>query len=162
MNPTNLKTGDILHCTGKKLLSKIIRKVTKSKFSHTALFIEIWGQPYIIDAQKDGVNVRPFDAWKDMYGYDFEVSRPESIDEKELSMRALTRVGHTGYDIEGLIFKQPIELLTGKWKIKKNEQERMYCSEFVAWVYGVEKSYRMSPQDVYEWCKMNHFNEVTV
>jgi len=38
-----LKTGDILNCTGKKLLSKIIKMFTKSRFSHTAIFIEIWG-----------------------------------------------------------------------------------------------------------------------
>lgn len=63
MNPTFLKTGDILHCSGKKLLSRLIKKATKSKFSHSAVFIEIWGQPYILDAQIDGVNVRPLNDW---------------------------------------------------------------------------------------------------
>jgi uncharacterized protein YycO len=163
MNPTNLKTGDILHCSGNRPISKIIKKLTKSKFSHTALFIEIWGQPYIIDAQADGVNLRPWNDWMDKYNYSIIVHRSsEEIDEKAISMRALTKVGHTGYDFEGLIVKQPIELLTNSWIRKKNEADRMYCSEFVAWVLGVERSYRMSPQDVFDWCNINGFKEVTL
>jgi uncharacterized protein YycO len=163
MNPTNYKTGDILHCTGKRLLSKLIRKFTKSQFSHTALFIEIWGQPYIIDAQKDGVNVRPWNEWVKEYNYKIVAHRSQdTIDSHALSKRALTKVGHTAYDIESLLFRQPLKLLTGKWDIKKDEDNKMYCSEYVAWVYGVEKSYRMSPEDVYQWCLINNFKEVEV
>jgi hypothetical protein len=79
-----LVTGDILHCTGKRPLSKLIRFFTKSKFSHTALFIRIWDQPYVIDAQKDGVNVRPWEEWIKEYDYSFIVSRSSLCDEKEL------------------------------------------------------------------------------
>ena len=161
MNPTNLKTGDILHCTGKRLLSRLIRKFTKSKFSHSALFIEIWGQPYIIDAQRDGVNVRPWNDWCNQYNYTILAHRsPKVVDYIELSKRAMTKVGNTAYDIEGLILKQPFELITGKWNRKKNEEDKMYCSEYVAWVYAAERSYRMSPEDLYQWCIANSFIEV--
>lgn len=161
MNPTNLKTGDILHCSGKRLLSKLIKKFTRSRFSHSALFIEIWGQAYIIDAQADGVNVRPFDEWKNKYDYSFVVNRSSSeFDSIALSKRAMTKVGNTAYDLEGLLIRQPFQLLTGKWKEKGDTAEKMYCSEFVAWVYGVEKSYRMSPEDLYLWCNLNNFYEV--
>lgn len=163
MNLTNLKTGDVLNCTGKRFLSKAIMAATKSEFSHTALFIEIWGQPYIIDAQKDGVNLRPWNAWMDEYNYEIKVLRaPFTIQEKTLAERALTKVGHTGYDFEGLFLRQPTKLLTGKWKEQGDTSERMYCSEYVAWVYCVEKAYRMSPQDFYEWCILNNFKEVTL
>jgi len=163
MNPTNLKTGDILHCTRDKFLSRVIKYFTKSRFSHTALFIEIWGQPYIIDAQKDGVNVRPFDAWREKYDYSIIVHRSASeFDSIAFSKRAMTKVGNTAYDFEGLILKQPWKLLTGSWKNKGNEDQRMYCSEYVAWVYVVEKSYHMSPEDVYQWCKQNSFYEVDI
>ena len=54
LNIDELKTGDVLHCRGKSLLSKIIRWATKSEINHTALFIWIWGEPYIIDAQDNG------------------------------------------------------------------------------------------------------------
>lgn len=163
MNPTNFKTGDILHCTGRRIVSKLIKKFTKSEFSHTALFIEIWGQPYVIDAQKDGVNLRPWNAWQEEYDYDFIAMRsPSSFDSKALAQRALTKVGNTGYDFEGLILRHPWQLLTGKWDQKGDPFERMTCSEFVMWVYGSEKAYRITPDNVFRWCVMNDWTAVMV
>ena len=163
MNPTSLKTGDILHCSGKKLLSRLIKKATKSKFSHSAVFIEIWGQPYIIDAQKDGVNVRPLNDWLEKYNYNITVHRSSNlVNEKTFAQRALTKVGHTAYDFESLLIRQPIELLTGKWVEKGDTTKAMYCSEYIAWIYGVEKAYKFSPQDLYEWCKANFFYEIVI
>lgn len=159
MDTTILKTGDVLHCAGKRLISKMIRWATKSEFNHTALYIEIWGQPYIIDAQENGVNVKPFDQWQKEYGYDYIVTRPPfEVDEKRTAVKAMSKVGLTAYDFEGLIIKQPIELLTGKWKKKKDEQHKMYCSEFVAWVYYVNDSYKTSPADFLKFCKQSNWS----
>lgn len=161
MNFNRLKTGDILHCTGHGWRSKIIKRVTKSKFSHSAMFIEIWGQPYVIDAQKDGVNVRPFDVWMKEYDYDFIIHRTSGqLDSKELSKRAMTKVGNTAYDFTSLIFKHPIKLLFGFWRMKNNQFEKMTCSEYVAWVYGAGRAYRMSPEDLYQWCRQNGFHKI--
>jgi len=162
MNPTFLKTGDVLHCTGNRFVSKLIRFFTKSKYSHSAMFIEIWGQAYIIDAQKDGVNVRPFDAWKEKYNYTFEVYRLNAdLDYKALSIRALTKVGHTGYDFESLLIRHPFALMTNSfWKLDKDDYNRMTCSEYVAWVYGSERAYRFSPEDLHSWCLLNNFVKV--
>ena len=155
-----LKTGDILHCSGKRIVPRLIKAFTRSPFSHSALFVEIWGQPYIIDAQKDGVNLRPFEAWKKEYDYDYIVHRQiGDYNEQELAKKALSKVGHTAYDFESLILRQPKELLTGKWNIRKDEQTKMYCSEFVAWVWGADLSYRMSPKDLYDWCLLHNFVE---
>ena len=155
------KTGDIFNCYSNSLMSRLIRKATKSKFSHTAIYIEVWGQPYIIDSQKDGTNLRPFDEWQKMFNYKYEVRRSlDTINEKNFSLRALSKVGHTGYDFEGLLIKQPIELITGRYKKKPNDEERMYCSEFVAWCYCITHAYRMSPQDLYEWQIRNQFYEI--
>lgn len=115
-----LRTGDILHCSGNRILSKLIKKFTGSKFSHTALFIEIWGQPYVIDAQADGVNVRPFYEWNKKYDYDIVAHRfSGELDRVALSKRAMTKVGHTSYDIESLLLRQPHKLVTGEWKEKE-------------------------------------------
>lgn len=157
-----LKPGDILHCSGSRVISKLIKMFTKSKFSHTALYLEIWGQPYIIDAQKDGVNVRPFEEWSKKYNYSYTVSRDNSLDSdkiKELCKRALSKTGHTAYDIESLILRQPWKLLTGKWKEVGNNEEKMYCSEFVAWVYQVPDYFKMSPEDLYDWCVRHSFTQ---
>ena len=163
MDTTIFKTGDVLHCSGKRLISKLIRWATKSKFNHTALYIEIWGQPYIIDAQDNGVNIKPFDQWEKEYGYKYIVTRPPyDQDEKRVAVKAMSKVGLTAYDFEGLLIKQPIELLTGRWRKKKNdrEQEKMYCSEFVAWVYYISDSYKTSPADFLEYCKKNKWTLV--
>lgn len=150
----NLKTGDILHCRGKGFLSWMIRWITNSEFNHTAVYIEIWGQPYIIEAQKNGVNVKHYDGWIRKYGYYYEAHRkPFYFDQREYSTRAMRKVGLTGYDFGGVIFRQPWLIITGNWHKKRNEGEKMYCSEYVMWTHGVVESYKMSPDDVYQYCK---------
>lgn len=156
-----MQTGDILNCYSNSFLSKLIRKATNSKFSHTALFIEVWGKPYIIDSQKDGTNLRPFDEWQKQYNYTYEVRRPWfEVDKKALSERALSKSGNTAYDFEGLLIRQPWKLISGKFKHEKDAAERMYCSEFVAWVYAVPNYYELSPQDFYEWQLRTKFYKV--
>lgn len=163
INIEKLNTGDILHCSGKRLISKIIKKATNSEFSHTALFIRIWDRPYIIDAQKDGVNLRPFNEWIDKYNYDFRVYRsPNLVQETSFAVRAMAKCGNTAYDLEGLLLKQPFELITGKWNNRgeKKEGDKMYCSEYVAWCYGWKESYKMSPKDLFNKCIAEGFTEI--
>jgi hypothetical protein len=148
-----LKTGDILHCRGHKWLSKSIMWATKSDVSHTAIFVEVWGQPCVIDSQKDGTNIRPFYEWVKKYNYDFTISRKVGIDEKAIAKRALQKVGFTGYDFEGLIIKQPLKILFGTWKNKANEDNRMFCSEYVAWVHEIPNHNRLTPKEVRDFCR---------
>jgi hypothetical protein len=151
---TYLKTGDILHCRGRRLISKAIMWATKSNVSHTALFVRLYGLPYVIDSQKDGTNLRPFDEWMEMYNYYFEISRPVKIENQgEFIKRALSKTGNTAYDLEGLLIRQPWKLITGKWKHKpgKNQDEKMYCSEYVAWVYNFPNHNTLSPREVKEY-----------
>lgn len=163
MNLQNLKPGDILICTGHRFLSRIIMKVTRSRFSHAALYIEQWGIPSVMDAQNDGINSRPFLAWDNKYQYDIRVFRhPEGVIEKAICMRAATKTGVTAYDFVSFILRYPIKLITGKWRQKKNFDSAMTCSEFVAWVYGVEKPYTFTPEDLYNWCLMNKFVEIEI
>jgi len=66
----------------------------------------------------------------------------------------------TAYDVKSLVVGQPIEIFTGKWvtDTKHDYTNRLYCSEFVAWCYGVKDYYRMSPEDIYQWQIDNKFN----
>jgi hypothetical protein len=154
-----LMPGDILHCWNDGIISRLIRKFTRSQISHSAIFIEIWSKPYIIDAQSDGVNVRPFDEWMKKYKYNFLVTRSTQpfLDHKAISIRALSMSGHTAYDFAGLLIKHPIQLITGKYKASKKETEKMYCSEFVAFVYGIENAHRMTPHDLFMYCIEKEF-----
>lgn len=146
-----LETGDILHCKGNSLLSKLILKFTNGKFSHTAIAVEIWGQIYIVGAQKNGINPRLFSEWQKQFNYTFEVSRPKQVNKKEISRRIFSKVGVTKYDYKSLLFLQPWYLITGKWKGKRHKAEdRFYCSEFVGWVYDLKKWRELSPQKLFE------------
>ena len=157
----DLKPGDILHCRGNRLLSKLIMKFTKSRFSHTAIVIECWGQLYVIDAQRNGVNPRPLKEWLKEYGYYFEISRPAldlmETDIKEISIKAFSKVGYTKYDFASLFYYQPRYILTGKWKGKPSETAdgRMYCSEYVGWVYNIQNWWKLNPQEIYTYCASN-------
>lgn len=154
----NLQTGDILHCSSGRLAPRIIRFLTKSKYNHTAMAIEVWGEMCIIDSQKNGVNIKTFEQWEKKYKYTYIVHRNtllNDLDKRALSKRAMTKSGVTPYDWTGLILKQPWKLLTGKWKRRPKEDKTMYCSEFVAWVYKMKRNYQMNPSDVFNYCESN-------
>jgi hypothetical protein len=153
MNPKNLQTGDVLHCRGNGIIAKLIMWATKSYWSHTAVFIEIWGQPFVLEAQAKGVHAIPYYEWLKKYAYEFEVSRNDYLtDHKLWAVHAMSKLGTTGYDFVSLLIRQPRLLLTGRWKKQKFEEDRMYCSEYALWTHAVEKAYRMSPQQVYDYC----------
>ena len=87
------------------------------------------------------------------FGDEYKVHRNPNIgDEKIYALRAMSKTGVTGYDFVSLLIRQPIRLITGKWRKQKNEEDRMYCSEYAMWTHRVERSYRMSPHDVYQFC----------
>lgn len=165
MNLEAIQTGDILHCRGKRLISRLIMRFTKSEWSHTALAIRIDGCLFVIDAQKDGVNLRPFDAWHAKYNYEIEVNRPfifaHNHSPEYVKKRVLGKAGVTAYDFQSLFLRYPLKLITGSWRNRGDkEDDRMYCSELVAWSYSIDNWFAMDPKSVYEWCKVNRFQTI--
>lgn len=161
----NLKDLDVLHCKRENFLGKAIRLLTKGRFNHTALFIMMENQPFIIDSQADGTHLRPFSVWQKKYGYKFDVSRltPE-VDPKRREMfkkQALRQIGHKKYDLASLLWFYPRYIFTGKWKGKKKApaNEKFYCSEFIAFVFNHPEYWKQSPQDVYNWLNKHEFFE---
>jgi len=150
----NLKTGDILHCRNNRWLSKLIRWATRSSWSHTAIYIEINGRPFIIEAQKNGVNIKTFDNWEKQYGYYWEAHRNLAMPpERVFFDRAISKAGVTGYDFDDLIIKHPWRLITGKWKREPNEDEDMYCSYYAMWTHEVPDAYKMRPDEAFAYCE---------
>jgi hypothetical protein len=152
MTKKELKAGDILSCTGKSLLSKAIKKISKSKYSHTALVVEIWGQLFIIDSQSRGTTIKTIKDWTKKYNYSYDISRPIEFT-LEMKNRAIEKCGDTPYDFIGLIIFQPIMILTGKWlgKRGKKADKKLYCSEFISYVFEMPNRYSNTPQDVYDF-----------
>ena len=64
----------------------------------------------------------------------------------------MSKIGHTPYDLKSLFITQPIYQLTGKWVGRPEEKAdtKMYCSEYVSWVFSLEEWWKNSPQKVYE------------
>jgi hypothetical protein len=154
-----LETGDILHCSRKGIVATLIRKFTKSPISHTAVVVEVWGNTYIIDAQSNGVNLKPFEEWLRKYKYQFIVARPvKPVDEYMFSMKAFLKIGVTGYDFASLLWRHPLAIITGNWRKKYDPTDKsMVCSQYVAYTYGIVDSYRMTPKDMFEWTEKNEF-----
>ncbi|KAF5066668.1 Permuted papain-like amidase enzyme, YaeF/YiiX, C92 family [anaerobic digester metagenome] len=150
LDKNTLQSGDVLHCTSERLLSRIIRKLTKGRVNHSALAIEVWGELFIIDAQKDGTNLRPISEWNKKYKYSYKIFRPTDFS-TEIRSKAISKIGSTPYDFLSLIVWQPIYILTGKWhgRGKKNAGKRMYCSEYIAWLFDFDYWWQLSPQAVY-------------
>jgi len=155
------QAGDFLSCTGKRTLSKIIKKVTKSEITHSAYAIDVWGELYIIDSQKDGTNPRKYDDWCKTYDYKVIVHRPlnkskEQI--KEEHKKAMSKSGKTPYDKVSLIIFQPIYNFFGVWLGKKGAKaiKKSYCSEFTAWLEGIPDFFLYSPAMFYEYMLNNN------
>lgn len=150
-----LKNLDILHCKRKGVVPSLIRFFTKSRFSHTAIVIFIYDRPFILDAQAEGVNLRPFHIWKEEYQYSYEIARMvKNTSQKELDKilhRGMKHVTETKYDYMSLLWHHPKYILTGKWRGKKRQDalNRIYCSELIAYMYQMPFWWKRSPQSVY-------------
>lgn len=139
-----IKTGDILQVSGDKLTSKIIKKFTKSQWSHAGIFVWIWDELYVIEAEKRGIQITKWNDVKYQGGKTtskkLKLLKPDleyRINEEELARFVLPYCGTEPYDFIGLL-SQAFFQITGIWwgKTKEAAEKRMYCSEFVAFVYN--------------------------
>lgn len=151
-----LKPGDIICCSTPfsikspiSWLSTAIRKVTKSDWSHCSLAVSVWGRTFISEALATGIVLRPLEDWPRTCNVD--IMRPKvSINEKEWCIKALSKVGHTGYDYASLFWFQLIFQVSGHWlghtSASSSTAEKLYCSEYASWMY---------PEYFPEWWKMS-------
>lgn len=149
-----LQNGDILHCSGNKLLSGIIKHVTNSVFSHTALVLEINGMIFICDSQKDGTRIRSISKWEKDHNYKYVVSRP--INEPKDLINKVEPYLNSRYGFIDLV-RHLIYRYTKIWLGSRREDKNLVCSEFVMRVYGAKDAYKKTPQDAYTWCLFNDF-----
>jgi len=143
------RVGDILICRGRSWLSRMIMRITKGTWSHTALYSEVWGQKGIIEAQKNGVNFKLWEVWQHKWGYKFSAWRYNGpIDERAIMLRAFEKCGETKYDFWTFIRRA---FGGRKARDKRREEKRMICSEFTAYVYRFPEGYDMTPQEQYDY-----------
>jgi uncharacterized protein YycO len=138
-----LKTGDIFLCSGNYLVSKLIKKVSESMFSHTGIIVK-WGEHTLImeSVEDDGVRIVPLEHYiknyensNNRYNGSLFIARHELLqnvnDDSEM-IRNLIKVGfsllNSGYD------KNEIAQIVARigLGIGRHEDNNEYiCSEFV-------------------------------
>ena len=154
-----LQHGDILICRRNSFLSKMIRKFTKSEWSHTAMVLEVWDRIYIIEMQSKGVELVSFENWIKKWNYTFtRFYSKNSFDKKELALKAMSIVGDkTKYDYFTFIFRIPYKLVTKKYKYKGEEIEtkRLICSQLTGWIHNLPNWHKMTPKSQYNYLNKN-------
>jgi len=155
IDPKLLIPGDVLHCTANSFLARAIQLFSRSRINHSAFVVQIEEILYVIDADRHGTNPKLLDYWIEKEKYSYIVSRPDPnvYDIAALQKKAFSLAGHTPYDFASLLRYQLIYQLTGKWKGKQNAEakEKLYCSEFIAYIFDMEAWYSCSPQDVFNF-----------
>ena len=158
----SLKNGDILHCYSTGFLPRMIRWFTGSRVNHTALVIELFDKLYVVDSQADGTNLRTVEGWDKKYGYNYLIHRTPLFTEEQRE-KALSVIGTTPYDFKSLLWYQPVYILTGRWRGRRgtDAEKRMYCSEYVAWVFDLPNWWKASPEAVKQYMSDSvHFKKV--
>jgi len=161
MKIEDIKTGDIFLSATDSKIGKIIRKVTHSNWSHTGIFVWLWGELFVIEAEKKGIQLMKWNDKKYNNGNPKNRKllylKPKiNINEKEIAMLMLPYVGTRNYDYIALL-EQIVYQYTGKWLGKKEKGDnKFYCSEFVAFIYNkinskyYPKWWEISPGQIYD------------
>lgn len=99
----NIKTGDILFCSGRYLVSEMIKKLSNSLFSHVALLIN-WNEHVLVveSVEDDGIRVVPLSH----YLYNYENSKEKYNGEMYVARHEV--VGSPGFN------KEKIKTMCGK------------------------------------------------
>lgn len=129
---------------------------TQSKWSHISVAINLQGDVYIVEMQRTGCDLISYNNWVKKYNYYYEIYRP--IEPASIN-RILSKSSNTKYDLRSLFIRQPLKIIkeriTGKKSILrkvKNEDSKMTCSEYVAWLYDIKHYYDMTPDDIAKEC----------
>lgn len=156
MTINQYRTGDIAHCIGHGFVAKGISFATNSKITHSAIFVNLDNLIFVVEMQKDGCHILPYENWVKKYGYDFIVTRPNKSISRKL---ILSLVGLRGYNFSLLALKFPIKLIyhaiTGEKydiKLKKSDKGKMVCSQLVAKLNKWQDSEDYTPEDVFMKC----------
>lgn len=132
-------------------LSAIIRFFADIKYNHVGIVVFVWDVPMLYEAVGRGIISTKFvDRVNDK---DILISRPiPHIVEAEYARLASSFLGHTPYDVIGLIWHQLVLHVTGKWIGSTNKdkaKKRFYCYEYVAFMNAdsYEKWYEVKPKE---------------
>lgn len=126
---------------------------TNSDVSHSAMYIEIWEKGYVLEAQRKGVVLLPFEKWEKI-GYRYTTSIPIGIDDKFLAIKSMSKLG-TAYDYISLLFYKPLEMFFSVYIKRKDYESKLYCSELISLLFNINGFEGMTPRDLKTYCLTN-------
>lgn len=153
-----LKTGDILNTHNTfvwwkpwrylSLAIRVFQRIRYGKFAwvgHTAIAVRVKDTIWVYEADPK-VMVTEYSKWaKDkkvsVTRLPVEMWIGHGVNPTDIYLDCEKELG-TKYDYLGLLFYQPIFILTGLW-IGPKKDKRVYCSEFVARI--LDKNFKLFP-----------------
>lgn len=117
--------------TTDKLISRLIRWVTKAQVSHTFLIVELYGKLWVVGAEFNGMTMMSVEKFQKNNMIKAVCEVPELTDVHV--GKAMESLG-VAYDFGGLlggIFPQIGRWFKRKWKNPWNDQKALFCSEFL-------------------------------
>lgn len=137
MDDINLKTGDIILSYVKTTknpstwISTVIRKISNQNWSHVSIVVSCWDTLFFIEALPGGVKMTPLKEHpKDL---SIMVMRPNfDFNERDIAIKAMSKIGHTDYDMASVLWFQFLKQITKKWygntSASTKTDKSMYCS----------------------------------
>jgi len=163
----SLNTGDILLVNSKGFLPRAIQLFQGNEYNHAAMYVSIWDEPFVAEADKKGVQFTHLDHYtSNPDRYKLMFLKPNFyIDERQFALQATSLAGSVNYDFINLFIHQSIKMVTGKWIGRKGKKasNRFICGEFVAYVYCectetvFQEWWNIAPKDLYNSENFSHF-----
>lgn len=145
----------LVHRHKQGLLSWLIRLITRSWSSHTAILIHYQDYAFIYESDEGIVRKMNYAFWaKD---FEIELQKIDLTSEKQFKLgNVLEAQLGKGYDFKGTIIDQLIFQFYGKWTGHTGSfaTDKFYCSELVAYCLNETTGiypewYKTSPADLY-------------
>jgi hypothetical protein len=139
----NIKTGDILFCSGRYIVSEMIKKISNSLFSHVALLI-YWNEHVLVleSVEDDGIRVVPLSHYlynyensKEKYNGEMYIARHEVVGSPDFNKEKIKTMCGKAIDLLNRNYdKDEIAKIIARIGLgigrHKDDYEYM-CSEFV-------------------------------
>ena len=140
---SKIKTGDILFCSGRYLVSEMIKKLSNSVFSHVALLV-YWNERVLVleSVEDDGVRVVPLSHYlynyensKEKYNGEMYVARHEVVDSSDFDKEKIKSMCGKAIDLLNRNYdKDEIAKIVARISlgiVRHTEDFEYMCSEFV-------------------------------
>lgn len=158
LDHTKFKSGGIILCRSKRMLSKTIMETTGGDWSHVAKVIIIEGKVFVIDAQKEGVFARPLETWKRTFDYECELwNNPKAKIQAYETSNCMQYAG-VPYDKKHLAVGLMLSWVNAKEISEDYENNgKFICTEFVMKTECVDDPHKYTPQDVANYVHDKNF-----